>query len=155
MTDSILLYYNKMSIIQLARNPIFHAQTKHIEVHYHVIRDSVLVGDVDLQHINTHLKKTDILTKTLGVDKLWQFTMNLGLSIADHPSLRGSKEGLVTHKHLLILIVNVGSFLFLLLVNTVLLFSIYFVISLSPSHTKTHTYLFRHIESLPILYNIQ
>ena len=91
MTDSILLYYNKMSIIQLARNPIFHAQTKHIEVHYHVIRDSVLVGDVDLQHINTHLKKTDILTKTLGVDKLWQFTMNLGLSIADHPSLRGSK----------------------------------------------------------------
>ena len=36
--DPILLYYDNMSNIHLTRNPVFHAQTKHIEVHYHFIR---------------------------------------------------------------------------------------------------------------------
>ena len=33
----ILLYYDNMSSIFVARNLVFHAQTKHIEVHYHFI----------------------------------------------------------------------------------------------------------------------
>ena len=90
--DLILLYCNNMSIIHLACNPVFHAQTKHIEVHYHFIREHVLVGDVNLQHINTNLQTADIFTKVLGADKLWQFAMNLELSTTDHMSLRGSNE---------------------------------------------------------------
>ena len=35
--DLILLYCNNMSSIPLARNPMCHAQTKHIDVHYHFI----------------------------------------------------------------------------------------------------------------------
>ena len=35
--DLILLYYDNMSSIFVARNLVFHAQTKHIEVHYHFI----------------------------------------------------------------------------------------------------------------------
>ncbi|MCO5557210.1 hypothetical protein L7F22_010770 [Adiantum nelumboides] len=31
----IVIYCDNLSSIQLARNPIIHAQTKHIEVHYH------------------------------------------------------------------------------------------------------------------------
>ena len=33
MKDLIPLYYDNMSNIHLARNPVFHARTKHIEVH--------------------------------------------------------------------------------------------------------------------------
>ena len=33
----IPLYLDNMSSIHLARNPMFHARTKHIEVHYHFI----------------------------------------------------------------------------------------------------------------------
>ena len=37
ITDPIRLFCDNMSNIYLARNPVFHAQTKHIEVHYHFI----------------------------------------------------------------------------------------------------------------------
>ena len=69
-TDLILLYYGNMSSLHLARNLVFHARTKHIEVLYHFIPEHVLVGDVDLQHISTHLQTVNIFTKALGVDKL-------------------------------------------------------------------------------------
>ena len=39
--DPILLYCDNMSNIYLARNPVFHARMKHIEVHYHFIRECV------------------------------------------------------------------------------------------------------------------
>ena len=83
-----------MSNIHLARNPVFHSRTKHIEVHYHFIRERVLIGDVDLQHINTNLQTTNIFMKALGADKLQQFTTSLGLSIINKLILRGSKESL-------------------------------------------------------------
>ena len=81
-----------MSNIHLARNPVFHSRTKHIEVHYHFIRERVLDGDVDLQQINTNLLMVDIFTKTLGVDKLRKFITSLGLLTANQPSLRGSQD---------------------------------------------------------------
>ena len=79
--DLTPLYYDNMSNIYLARNPMFHARTKHIEVHYHFIREHILAGDVDLQHISTNLQTADIFTKALGADKLWQFMTNLVLTI--------------------------------------------------------------------------
>ena len=85
-------YCDNMSSIYLARNPVFHAWTKHIEVHYHFIRECVLAGDVDLQHISTNLQTADIFTKALGADKLWQFMTDLILTIPDLPSLRRSTE---------------------------------------------------------------
>ena len=69
---------------------MFHARTKHIEVHYQFIRECVQVGDVDLHHINTNLQVVDIFTKALGVNKLGQFTSDLGLTISALLSLRGS-----------------------------------------------------------------
>ena len=38
----------------LAWNPVFHAQSKNIEVHYHFNQECVLTGDVDLKHISTN-----------------------------------------------------------------------------------------------------
>ena len=58
--DPILLYYDNMSNIHLAQNPVFHTRTNHIKVCYRFIRECVLVGDVDLQYINTNLHTTDI-----------------------------------------------------------------------------------------------
>ena len=79
-----------MSSIYLAHNPMFHARTKHIEVHYHFIRERVQAGEIDLHHVGTHLQVADIFTKALGIDKLGQFTSGLGLTPSALPNLRGS-----------------------------------------------------------------
>ena len=79
-----------MSNIYLARNPVFHARTKHIEVHYHFLRERIQDGEIDLQHLSTNLQVTDIFTKALGIDKLGQFASVLGLTPSVLPSLRGS-----------------------------------------------------------------
>ena len=68
ITDMIPFYCDNMCSIHFARNPVFHARTKHIEVHYHFIRGLIQAGDVDLQHINMNLQTIDIFTKALGAD---------------------------------------------------------------------------------------
>ncbi|MCO5567403.1 hypothetical protein L7F22_021093 [Adiantum nelumboides] len=45
--DPIVIYCDNLSRIQLAWNPVFHALTKHIEIHYHFIRERVLNRDID------------------------------------------------------------------------------------------------------------
>ena len=58
--DLILLYCDNLSSIYLDRNPVLHARIKHIEVHYHFIRERIQVGDVDLHHISMNLQVADL-----------------------------------------------------------------------------------------------
>jgi hypothetical protein len=37
MSNPMVVYSDNLSSIQLAKNPVFHARTKHIEVHYHFV----------------------------------------------------------------------------------------------------------------------
>ena len=90
--DPIPLYIDNMTSIYLARNPVFHAHSKHIEVHYHSNRERVRTSNVDLQHISMNLQTVDIFTKPLGVDKLLQVMSDLVLAFLDLPSLRGSTQ---------------------------------------------------------------
>ena len=80
-----------MSSIHLANNPIYHARTNHIEVHYHYVRGKVLLGLIDLVYVSTEDQVADIFMKALGTEKLCKFrdllsVQELGLS------LRGSVE---------------------------------------------------------------
>ena len=59
----ILIHCNNLSNIQLTKDPVFHARTKHIEVHYHYIRECILVGAIHLQYIGTNKQVADIFTK--------------------------------------------------------------------------------------------
>ena len=36
VSDPTTIYCNNLSSMQLVKNPVFHARTKHIEVHYHL-----------------------------------------------------------------------------------------------------------------------
>ena len=60
-------------------NPVFHARTKHIEVHYHYIREKVLAREIDLVYVNTHEKVADIFTKSLGAEKQHRFRSMMGV----------------------------------------------------------------------------
>ena len=69
---------------------MFHARTKHIEVHYHFVREQVLAGDIDLVYVGTEEQVADIFTKALGAEKLRRFCTMLGL--LEMSSSRGSVE---------------------------------------------------------------
>ncbi|MCO5594094.1 hypothetical protein L7F22_048115 [Adiantum nelumboides] len=77
--NPVVMYCDNLSSIQLARNPIFHARTKHIEVHYNFIRERVLDGDIDLAYIGTKDQAAELFTKALGTEKLRCFRGTLGL----------------------------------------------------------------------------
>ena len=85
INDPIFLYYDNLTSIHLA-------WTKHIEVHYHFIRERVVAGDVDFQYINANFQATNIFTKALGNDKLRQFSIELGLLTYNLSSLRSDSR---------------------------------------------------------------
>ena len=45
-SDPTTIYCDNLNSIQLAKNPVFHARTKHIEVHYHFVRECVLSSEI-------------------------------------------------------------------------------------------------------------
>ncbi|KAM0065667.1 putative RNA-directed DNA polymerase [Helianthus debilis subsp. tardiflorus] len=73
------LYGDNISSIRLAENPTFHARTKHVEVHYHFIREKVLLGEINFEYVNTHDQTADMFTKALTKEKMIKFCESLGL----------------------------------------------------------------------------
>ncbi|KAI0492822.1 hypothetical protein KFK09_027098 [Dendrobium nobile] len=47
------IYCDNTSAIALAKNPVFHAITKHIEIDYHFIREHISSGNITLTHISS------------------------------------------------------------------------------------------------------
>ena len=92
VSNPTTIYCDNLNNIELAKNPIFHAHTKHIEVHYHFIRELFLSGEVELKYIPTDRQTNDIFTKPLGLDKLRQFSGALGLHHLDVPNLRRRRD---------------------------------------------------------------
>jgi hypothetical protein len=45
----VLHYCDNRSAICLVENPVFHARTKHIKVHYHFIREKFLQGEINMK----------------------------------------------------------------------------------------------------------
>jgi hypothetical protein len=70
---------------------MFHTRTKHIEVHYHFIREKVLAGEIDLIYVSTEDQVADIFTKVLGTKKHCRFRSMLRVMELEL-SLRGSVE---------------------------------------------------------------
>lgn len=56
---------DSMSAIKLAKNPVFHARTKHLEIHHHFIRERVLANEIVIQHVKSEDQLADTLTKVL------------------------------------------------------------------------------------------
>jgi len=69
----VVIYCDNINSILLVNNSVYHARTKHIEVHYHFIREKVLAKEIDLVHVSTKDQVVDIFTKALGTDKLRKF----------------------------------------------------------------------------------
>jgi len=91
MDVPVVIYCDNISSILLANNLVYHAKTKHIEVHYHFIREKVLAKEIDLIHVSTEDQIVDIFTKALGTEKLKKFRQMLGVLEVDL-NFKGSVE---------------------------------------------------------------
>ncbi|KAE8665560.1 PLAC8 family protein [Hibiscus syriacus] len=76
---AISLYCDNQSTIRLAENPVFHARTKHVEVHYHFVREKVLQEEIEMRQIKTDEKIADLFTKSLSVGKFEHFCRQHGV----------------------------------------------------------------------------
>ncbi|GAU30142.1 hypothetical protein TSUD_360350 [Trifolium subterraneum] len=71
ITDNItvLLKNDNKSAINLAKNPVSHGKSKHIETMFHFLRDQVNKGKLSLEYCSTNDQQTDILTKAVKRDQ--------------------------------------------------------------------------------------
>ena len=67
------------SAINLAKNPVVHSRTKHIEIRHHFIRDHISKGDIELKFIDTTHQVADIFTKPLGTERFNSLVRALGM----------------------------------------------------------------------------
>ena len=77
--DLLILNCNNQGAIALAKDNKFHTHTKHIDVHYHFIREAVEDGKVMVQYILTGDNISDIFTKLLTKAKFRELTELLRL----------------------------------------------------------------------------
>jgi hypothetical protein len=63
------LMVDNKSAINLAKNPIAHGRSKHIETKFHFLRDQVTKGKIKLSYCNTNIQMADVLTKPLKIDR--------------------------------------------------------------------------------------
>ena len=80
---AVPLHCDNQSTIRLAKNPEFHARTKHVEVHYHFVRKKVLQGEIELWQAKTKDQVADIFTKGLNTTKFADFRKQLGMMTKD------------------------------------------------------------------------
>ncbi|XP_048615895.1 LRR receptor-like serine/threonine-protein kinase GSO1 [Brassica napus] len=59
------IFVDNRSAIALAKNPVFHDRSKHIDTRYHYIRECVTKMDVQLEYVKTNDQVADIFTKPL------------------------------------------------------------------------------------------
>ena len=72
-TTGVTLYADNQGAIALAKNPVHHQRTKHIDIRYHFIRLDVEENTVDLPYIPMSENIADIFTKPVSGPKLASF----------------------------------------------------------------------------------
>ena len=65
-----VVYYDNQSAIHLSKNSTFHVRSKHIDVRYHWMRDTLNDNLFEIEKIHNDHNGSDMLMKSLPREKL-------------------------------------------------------------------------------------
>jgi hypothetical protein len=68
-----------VSTIALAKNPVLHDRSKHIDVKFHFMRNCVYEGKLVIEFIDTNRQLADILTKSLRRLRFTELRKTIGM----------------------------------------------------------------------------
>ena len=77
--ETMVVYCDNFSAIDISKNPVQHSKTKHIEIRYHFIRDLVDRKVVALEYILTERQNADIFSKPLDRSKFKSLHQVIGV----------------------------------------------------------------------------
>jgi len=63
--EGTIIRVDNKSAIELVKNPVNHERSKHIDVHFHFIREQVKEGNVELVHVGSRDQVAYLFTKPL------------------------------------------------------------------------------------------
>jgi hypothetical protein len=71
--------------IALAKNPVLHDRSKHIDIKFHFLRDCVDGGQIVIEFVETGRQLVDILTKSLGRLRFTELRKMIGMAEVKAP----------------------------------------------------------------------
>jgi hypothetical protein len=78
-SHSTLVYYDNVSVVYLASNPVQHQCTKYVEIDLHFSRNKVAIGEVHVLYFPMTSQFADIFTKGLPSPLFSEFRSSLNI----------------------------------------------------------------------------
>ena len=83
VVDSLTVFCDNTSAINISKNPVQHSRTKHIDIRYHFIRELVEDRTISIEYVDTLNQLADIFTKPLDSQRFLSLRKSIG--VCTHP----------------------------------------------------------------------
>jgi len=92
-SEATVIFEDNQGCIALAKNPVAHERTKHIDIRYHFIREQIEENTIDVKYLPTEEMLADLLTKGMTKERHMKLCGKLHLSKIQKQTSKTQHEG--------------------------------------------------------------